>query len=533
MKSLLPLLCLGFSVPALASDLENVVKIDSGYVLGSGTAVRVYKGIPFAAPPVGELRWQAPQPVTPWDSIRVSKTFSLSCPQPPVAVPQERIGEDCLTINVWTPGPCGERPAARARFDLRRRIRRRFGLAELVRRGTTCPTGRGRRHLQLSRGHLRFPGSPGAQQRVAAGNLRQLCVARHGGGVAVGSAQYRGLRGRCRERDDLGESAGGTAVGHLLVVPQAQGLFHKAIMNSPWSMYYPINRLREARGTRPSAEERGAAFGSLAALRAKSADELMQLSMSALPGTATIDPDQGGQAFRPIVDGVVLPDDPAALFAKGAFHHVPLIAGTNADEGVLFAPRGIATREQADEWLRAQLGSEAARRDRRVVWARCRRACAGRTHEADRRCALRNGNACDAARGSSLQPERVSVRVHARQPSCESHETERVPWRRSRVLVRNIAGVGAESVIPGFTVSPGDYDEKDEQVSRAMSGAIVQFAKTGDPNGRGLPKWSRFGSDENYLEYGDSFVQKQELRSAYLDALDAIFAAKRSADSAR
>ena len=80
---------------------------------------------------------------------------------------------------------------------------------------------------------------------------------------------------------------------------------------------------------------------------------------------------------------------------------------------------------------------------------------------------------------------------------------------------------------------PGDYDETDERISRAMSGAIVQFAKTGDPNGRGLPKWSRFASGENYLEYGDSFVQKQRLRSAYLDALDAIFAAKRSADSAR
>ena len=62
-----------------------------------------------------------------------------------------------------------------------------------------------------------------------------------------------------------GESAGGSAVGLLLVVPQAEGLFHKAIMNSAWSMFYPVGRLHEARGTRPSAEEQGAALGSIAA----------------------------------------------------------------------------------------------------------------------------------------------------------------------------------------------------------------------------------------------------------------------------
>ncbi|HLF11748.1 MAG TPA: carboxylesterase family protein, partial [Gammaproteobacteria bacterium] len=89
------------------------------------------------------------------------------------------------------------------------------------------------------------------------------------------------------------------------------------------------------------------------------------------------------------------------------------------------------------------------------------------------------------------------------------------------------------SVIPGFSVRPGDFDETDDRLSRAMSGAIVQFAKSGDPNGKGLPKWAPYASGESYLEYGDSFVQKQELRSAYLDALDAIFAAKRYADSAR
>ena len=86
-------------------------------------------------------------------------------------------------------------------------------------------------------------------------------------------------------------------------------------------------------------------------------------------------------------------------------------------------------------------------------------------------------------------------------------------------------------MIPGFSVRPGDFDETDDRLSRAMSGAIVQFAKSGDPNGKGLPKWAPYASGENYLEYGDSIVQKQRLRPQYLDALDPIFSAKRAVDS--
>jgi carboxylesterase type B len=84
-------------------------------------------------------------------------------------------------------------------------------------------------------------------------------------------------------------------------------------------------------------------------------------------------------------------------------------------------------------------------------------------------------------------------------------------------------------MIPGFAVRPGDYDATDERVARAMSGAVVQFARTADPNGRGLPKWTPYAPGETYLEYGDSFGQKQKLRDPYLDVLDPIFAAKRAA----
>ena len=85
-----------------ASGLETIVKLDSGLVAGGGTAIRSYKGIPYAAPPVGELRWKPPQPVKPWKGIRVARTFPAPCLQMQLG-PGPQPSEDCLGLNVWTP----------------------------------------------------------------------------------------------------------------------------------------------------------------------------------------------------------------------------------------------------------------------------------------------------------------------------------------------------------------------------------------------------------------------------------------------
>jgi para-nitrobenzyl esterase len=320
-----------------------------------------------------------------------------------------------------------------------------------------------------------------------------------------------------------GESAGGSAAALLLVMPEATGLFHKAIMNSTWSMYYPISRLR-------SAEEQGAALGSIAALRAKSPDELLRLQGAPVSAAGPLNLDEKGSLMRPTVDSVVLPDDPAALFERGAFHHVPLIAGANADEGIVFAPRGITTREQADAWLRTQFG-EAAPSVGALYGLDSGTplpvAIAKLTGDAlvgmGTRAILRA-----AARYSShvYQYEFARVSPLAKRTSLGAFHSADIAYTFGTLPESALA-----SAIPGFSLRPGDYDETDERISRAMSGAIVQFAKTGDPNGRGLPKWTRYGSGESYLEYGDSTLQKTKLRSGYLDALDGIFSARRAWES--
>jgi para-nitrobenzyl esterase len=530
MRSLLTLLCLFVSVAALASDLENVVKIDSGYVVGSGTAVRVYKGIPYAAPPVAELRWRAPQPVKPWDSLRLAKMFSLSCPQPPAVVPKERIGEDCLAINVWTGAralnarlpvlisiPGGGfvgGSSALSLYDAERLARENVVVVSFnYRMGIFGFLA----HPELSKESPQgISGNYALLDMVAALQWVQRNIAAFGGDPANVTL--------------WGESAGGSAVGLLLVVPQAAGLFHKAIVSSPWSMFYPISRLREAQGQRASAESQGAALGSLAALRAKSVDELVQLSMSTAMAATTVDPDQGGQTYRPIVDGIVLPDDPAVLLTQGAFHHVPMIVGTNADEGLFFAPHTVNSREQADAWLRTQFGADAA-------------TTLSALYGLDRGTPVATG--LTKLTGDALigMGARAILRAAAHyNPNVYQYEFSRVSPLAKRTMLNAYHGAELsytfgtipESVLttfPGFSVLPGDYDQTDERLSRAMSGAIVQFARTGDPNGKGLPKWARSAPGDSYLEYGDSIVQKQKLRAPFLDALDPVFLARRSGRS--
>ena len=528
MRSILPLLCFFVPVSSLATDLDNVVKIDSGYVVGTGTDVRSYKGIPFAAPPVGELRWRAPQPVKPWDSIRLSKTFALLCPQPSVALSKDRLGEDCLTVNVWTPAR-----TAKARLPVLVSIPGGGFIAG----SSALPLYDGERLARENVvvvsinyrlgifGFLTHPQLSKESPQGISGNYALLDMVAALQWVHRNIAAFGGDPGNVTI---WGESAGATAVALLLVVPQSEGLFHKAIMNSPWSMEYPIGRLREARGARVSAETRGEKLGSLAALRAKSPDELVQITLSSAAPAATIDPDQNGQTFRPIVDGVVIPDDPSALFAKGAFHHVPMIVGTNGNEGGFFAPRQVTTREQADAWLRDQFGPQAA-------------ASLGSLYALNSDAPVQVALTKLTGDALMLMGARSILRAAAHyNPNVYQYEFTRVSPLAKRLKFDAFHSADLSytfgtmpdspltSVMPGFSVRPGDFDETDVRLSRAMSGAVVQFAKTGAPNGKGLPKWPRYAVGESYLEYGDAIVQKQKLRAPYLDTLDPIFLARRS-----
>ena len=207
MRCIIHLIVALLPVGALASDLANVVKIDSGLVAGSGTAVRSYKGIPYAAPPIGELRWQPPQPVKSWTTIRVAKSFSLACPQAPTVIAKAAIGEDCLSINVWTPAQRGNE-----RLPVLVSI---YG-GGFLGGGSSLGVDHGERLASQGVVVITFNYRLGisvfshtrSSTRNPRAQFRQLCFARHGGGARVDPAQCRRFRWRPGQCDHLGRIGG-------------------------------------------------------------------------------------------------------------------------------------------------------------------------------------------------------------------------------------------------------------------------------------------------------------------------------------
>jgi para-nitrobenzyl esterase len=512
-----------------ASDLDTVVKLDSGYVSGTGTAVRSYKGIPYAAPPIGEFRWRAPQPAKPWTPIRLAKSFSASCVQTGAIPGAGRLptSEDCLTINVWTPARRADEKLPvlfsihGGGFEIGSSIASVYNGEPLASQGVVVVTFNYRvgvlgffAHPELSKESQRGSGNYGLLDMLAALRWTQKNISAFGGdpnNVTI-----------------WGESAGASAVSLLLVVPEASELFHKAIANSPWCMYYPMRRLKENWAGREASETTGARMGTLAELRAKSIEELLKLDQGVInAGVLGADAIERGGLCRPIVDGVVIPDDPANLFAAGKFHSVPLMMGTNADEGTvpLFAPR-VTNHEQSKAWLHSTYGAEAAPK-------------LAILYRIDSDANARSG----AIKVSGDALFAMGARSMLRATAKRTHDVYQYEFTRVNALGRRTqfgASHGADvgytfGTLPdslfsamGLPTLPDDYDAVDARLSREMMGAIVQFAKTGNPNNKDLPNWPSYREQESYLEYGDRTVVRQHLRPQQLDALDAIFVERRA-----
>ena len=510
------LLVCALSATASAFGLDTLVKLDSGWVAGVGAPVRSYKGIPYAAPPTGDLRWKAPQPPKPWAGIKVANEFMPICPQ--MELTPGRQSENCLGINVWTPAKSASAKLPvmvwihGGGFTIGASSQTVYDGTALANQGVVVVSFNYRlgilgffSHPQLSAESPRgVSGNQGLLDMVAALQWVKRNVA--------------GFGGDPQNVTIFGESAGGTAVCLLLVMPDAKDLFHKAVSESAAWMFGPTSHAKQSWYGRVPHESFGEKMGDLQTMRKKSVADLMKNGPTlASSGEAT----ERGEMFTYAVDGVVIPDDPARLFASGRFHAVPLMAGTNADEGTLLGGPPVKTVQSLKDYAAKQfpgasdavLAVYAAGNDAEAYPVATKLSgdalfLAG-TREVLRAMSKRNPN--------TYQYYFTRINGVGRRIKWGSYHASEIPYVFGN-LPDSAFGTVA-SLFGNFAPDFADFNERDAALSRDMSAAWVQFAKTGNPNAAGRSWWPAFTQGESYFEFGDESRAGKALRKQQLDVL--------------
>jgi len=503
----------------------TTVKIDSGVItgltVGPNNDVRAYKGIPFAAPPVGPLRWKAPQSVKAWTTERACTEYGPSCPQPNLLerIYGQKLGptsEDCLYLNVWT---AAKKPTDRlpvmvwihgGGYTMGSGATPAYDGASLARQGVVLVTINYRlgpfgwlAHPQLSKESAHnSSGNYGLLDQIAALEWVKRNIAAFGGDASRVTV--------------FGESAGAGSVCYLMASPLARGLFARAIAESG-SAFGANRHLREAWYGQESAEKLGErvaremaggqAADPIAALRAKSTEEILNGSNVAASSFFASDSNR----FAPIVDGWVIPDDPGAIFESGKQANVPLIVGTNADEGSIFVLGLPMNSVEAYSTL-----------VRRIYGA-----------HADEVLALYP--ASDASEIRSALSRNITDSFFVTGARYFAETASKVNDKTFVYHFTHISGDPRRRMLGAFHASEipyvfmtqdggfGTYDDKDHELGRVMSAYWVQFATTGDPNGAARPAWPKYtAASDQHIEFGDQIAVKANLRKPAVDLFKRI-----------
>ena len=257
-SSLLTVVTLGWGVHAAGTPFADQVKVEGGTIKGAvADGVLSFKGIPFAAPPQGDLRWRPPQPVVAWTGVRPATEYGHDCMQKPFGGDAAPLGtepaEDCLVVNVWRPAGKERREAARDGLDLRRRLRQRRLLSGGLRRQPVCEARHRLRELQLPARDA----SASSRTRRSALKARADRLGNYAFMDAIAAMTWvKNNAARVWRHDPanvtaFGESAGGMMMHMLLTSPAAKGLVHKAIIEVGRR---PQRHLPGAQGARGHAE---------------------------------------------------------------------------------------------------------------------------------------------------------------------------------------------------------------------------------------------------------------------------------------
>ncbi len=484
------LLLVSASIP-LAASIDGPVRLDSGMisgVAGSIAGITVYKGIPYAAPPVGDLRWRAPQPAAKWDGARKMDQFASPCVQPLRSSPGEfRGSEDCLYLNVWTPAKSAGDGLAVMMWIHGGGFRDGTGSmplydgVQLARKGVVVVTINYRLGVL---GFLAHPELTRESGRNASGNYALM------DGIAALQWVHRNIArfgGDPAKVTLFGQSAGSMAVNCIQASPLAKGLFRAVIGQSGASFYGMLNNGSLADAARKGVQFAEAAHAkSLAELRAKPAVELMKTAFSAGPNT----------------DGYVLPEDPLTAFEKGHHNRVPVLTGSNSDEGKLFARGGPVSAREYIETARKRFGTDAGEYLKLYPADSDAQAAESRQRSATvERMGLNARIWADlAARSGSKSYIYYFTRITPVDPKATpvAGPVLGAPHGEDLGYVFNNLD-DPQKYKPSNTFRDSQPAAYDLELADKVSSYWVQFAKTLDPNGGGLPNWAAFDAKRSAM----------------------------------
>jgi para-nitrobenzyl esterase len=510
MKIVIALCIVVATISAWAADSGPIVTVTEGQVRGAtlDRGGAVFKGIPYAQPPVGDLRWREPMPVRPWTGVRQATEFGPACPQATAATmpsATETSREDCLHLNVWTP----EWPS-RSRKPVMVWIMGggNFGggtLQEVIdgesltRRGVVVVSLNYRlgsfgffAHPALTRESPHHAsGNQGLLDQIAALEWVRDNVARFGGDA--------------RNVTLFGNSAGSIDASVLMTSPLSRGLFRRVIAQSG-SVTIVSGALTlqqaEKRGEQLAAGWQMSAAASVKDLRAVSAADILK----AEPDYSAPEASFRGPSTFPnlgiVVDGYVVQRQPVEMFASRNEHHVALLHG-NTSRDHFGPPRDLKRFIEEEYGPLAQQGQELyvggvdpmygppAEQWASDGWFRCPAVAQLAWHAAA-------GNPAFEYEFARIPPGRGEPTTHGGE-------------------IRYVFGTLTRSWVPG--VPPPSGTAVDQQISDVMQQYWTNFAKTGDPNGGQLPVWPTFDvSSRAYIQFTDAGpVAKEGLRRPFCD----------------
>ncbi|WP_232495627.1 carboxylesterase/lipase family protein [Novosphingobium kaempferiae] len=472
--ALATLALLATSSPVLAGNAGPVVRTASGEIEGRrDDAVESFRGVPFAAPPVGALRWRAPQPLARWQGVRKAQEYGPDCMQwgldePPSAAYVRPVSEDCLTLNLWR--PAGAKPSAKlpvmvwiygGAFSMGSASWPVYEGANLAREGVIVVGV----NYRLAR--FGWFSHPALSAEDADGMLGNYGLMDQMAGLRWVQANIAAFGGDPGNVTVFGESAGAFSVNALMASPLARGLFAKAISQSGGGQKGFGRRLDTYM---PEAEQTGLEWtrslgigdGDLAAMRA-------------LPAATVLGPKNPLVLGGIVIDGRIVPQPVDEAFLKGEVAHVPYMVGANSWE---------------DSLLKYIPGAEKA-----VIPAMGERA--GKLMEIYRKGGtVPEAEAMQHLWGDAFMtaPARYLARRSAAggAPTYLYHVSYVPVAARGRIYgTRHSAEI---SLAMHNEVSGAQFEEgaADTPMAQAMSGYWLRFAKASDPNGGGAPVWPRY-----------------------------------------